>query len=424
MNSMPQHYAPEPTRAYPRFVREQEHRVVAGVAAGLSAHIQIDVFYIRLALALASFLGGLGIVVYAALWIFAPVGVPDKQVVDGKKVSGPINAALVVLAVFLGFASAGGTGNSGGFIVVVAMVAVGAFLAWRAYDRDMRTASSIISLIVGGLMVMGGVIAIAVMGDSGGITGVILAVLMAVFGVGILVVPLIARLFRSLVQERQDKAVAAQRADIAAHLHDSVLQTLALIQKRAGDSAEVARLARSQERELRAWLYDAAAPAATPVPAVGLSTAPVPAVPAPAVVSSVGPSPATFFAAINTAAGEVEDLFNVRVRPVTVGEDASFGGKVEPIVLAAREAMVNAAKHSGAAEIDVYAENLVGELSVFVRDRGAGFDPEAVPADRHGVRDSITGRMQRAGGTARVKTAPGNGTEVALTLPLDSAPAG
>lgn len=400
MNSMPNLYAPESPRPYPRFVREQEHRVVAGVAAGLSAHLRIDVFYIRLALALASFLGGLGVLVYAALWIFTPVGVPDKQVVDGKKAGGPINAALVLLALFLGLASSGGTGRSGGFILVVAMVAVGAVLAWRAYDRDMRTASSIASLVVGGLMVMGGVVVIAVMGDSGGITGVILAVLTAVAGVGILVVPLIASLFRSLVQERQDKAVAAQRADIAAHLHDSVLQTLALIQKRAGDSAEVERLARSQERELRAWLYD------TP-------TTPTPAIPTPST-----PAPSTLFAAINTAAGEVEDLFNVRIRPVTVGEDIPFDGKVEPVALAAREAMVNAAKHSGVAEVDVYAENLAGELSVFVRDRGGGFDPDAIPADRHGVRDSITGRMARAGGTAAIKTAPGQGTEVVLTLPL------
>lgn len=409
MNSMPQHYASEPPRSYPRFVREQEHRVVAGVAAGLSAHLNIEVVYIRLFLSLSSLFGGLGVILYAALWIFTPQGEPERPVVDGKRIGGILNLLLVVAAFVLWSMSTSAVGDpgNGAFVAVVVMMAVGAVLAWRAYDRDMRTAGSIASLLVGGVLVMGGVIVIALMGDRGGIMGVVVAVLVAVLGVGILVVPLIARLLRSLVEERQDKAVAAQRADIAAHLHDSVLQTLALIQKRASDSEEVARLARRQERELRAWLYDAS-------PAPGWTTHTTNPEPAP--TAAAPPTPATFFAAINTAAGEVEDLFNLSIRPVTVGEDTAFGDSVEPIVLAAREAMVNAAKHSGAAGVDVYAENLAGELSVFVRDRGAGFDPAAIPSDRHGVRDSITGRMERAGGTATIKTAPGKGTEVALTL--------
>lgn len=409
MNSMPQHYAPEQPRPYPRFVREREHRVIAGVAAGLSAHLNIEVVYIRLFLSLSSLIGGLGILCYAALWIFMPLGVPAQPVVDAKKAGGFVNFLLVIAAFVLWSMSTSAVGDpgNGAFVAVVVMMAVGAVLAWRAYDRDMRTAGSIASLLVGGVLVMGGVIVIAVMGDRGGIMGVVLAVLAAVLGVGILVVPLIARLLRSLVEERQDKAVADQRADIAAHLHDSVLQTLALIQKRADDSEEVARLARRQERELRAWLYDAS-------PAPGWTTHTTNPEPAP--TAAAPPTPATFFAAINTAAGEVEDLFNLSIRPVTVGEDTAFGDSVEPIVLAAREAMVNAAKHSGAAGVDVYAENLAGELSVFVRDRGAGFDPAAIPSDRHGVRDSITGRMERAGGTATIKTAPGKGTEVALTL--------
>lgn len=408
MICMPQHYAPERPRPYPRFVREREHRVIAGVAAGLSAHVNIEVVYIRLFLSLSSLMGGLGILFYAALWIFTPLGVPAQPVVDGKKAGGFVNFLLVVAAFVLWSMSTSAVGDpgNGAFVAVVVMVAVGAVLAWRAYDRDMRTAGSIASLLVGGVLVMGGVIVIAVMGDRGGIMGVVVAVLVAVLGVGILVVPLIARLFRSLVAERQDKAVADQRADIAAHLHDSVLQTLALIQKRANDSEEVARLARRQERELRSWLYSAtSAPDWTPK---STTLEPAPA--------AAQPTPATFFAAINTAAGEVEDLFNMSIRPVTVGEDTAFGDNVEPIVLAAREAMVNAAKHSGAGGVDVYAENFAGELSVFVRDRGAGFDPAAIPADRHGVRDSITGRMERAGGTATIKTAPGKGTEVALTL--------
>ncbi|MCZ9293914.1 ATP-binding protein [Corynebacterium meitnerae] len=371
--------------AYPRFVRVEQGRVVAGVAAGLSAHLRIDVTWVRLALTLTSFLGGMGVLAYAALWMFSPVGTPQEPVIDRYRVGGAAHAFMIVGAFALWALSAGG---AGWFFLVIALVALGAVLAWQAYDRDMRTTGSVVLLACGAVLVMGGVVVIALMGDRGGITGVIMAVLASVIGVGILVVPLILRLFRSLVQEREEKAVADQHAVIAAHLHDSVLQTLALIQKRADDAEEVARLARGQERELRAWLYDAPA------------------------------TPTSLFAALNTAAGEVEDMFNVRIRPVTVGEDLALEEHVEPIVLAAREAMVNAAKHSGTSAIDVYVEHIAGELSVFVRDRGTGFDVDAVPADRHGIRDSITGRMDSAGGTAAVKTAPGEGTEVVLTLPL------
>lgn len=378
-------YSNEETRAYPRFVRVEQGRVVAGVAAGLSAHVRIDVTWVRLALTLTSFLGGMGILLYAALWVFSPVGVPQQPVIDRYRVGGAAHALMIVGAFALWALSAGG---GGWLFIVIALVALGAVLAWQAYDRDMRTTGSVVLLVCGAALVMGGVVVIALMGDRGGITGVILAVLASVSGVGILVVPLIVRLFRSLVQEREEKAVADQHAVIAAHLHDSVLQTLALIQKRAGDAEEVARLARGQERELRAWLYGSPS------------------------------APASLFSALNAAASDVDDMFNVRIRPVTVGEDLEMNAGVEPVVLAAREAMVNAAKHSGATAIDVYVEHLAGELSVFVRDRGTGFDLDAIPEDRHGIRDSITGRMEGAGGTAVVKTAPGEGTEVALTLSL------
>lgn len=375
-------YAVEPVRAYPRFVRPEKGRVVAGVAAGLSAHLLVDVSWVRLALAASSLIGGFGIAVYALLWVFTPVGTPPRPVVDTQRWGRPFNYLLVLAALFLWVGPSSLANGSGGGAFVAALLAVGsgAVIAWRAYDRDMRTAGSIASLVIGGTLVLSGVTLLAIVRDSGGVAGIIIAVLVAFAGVGILVVPLIARLLRSLVQERQDKAIADQRAEIAAHLHDSVLQTLALIQKRAGNPEEVSRLARSQERELRAWLYDA----------------------------------------VNRAAGEVEDLFGVRIQPVTVGQDIPYSEAAESIVLAAREAMVNAAKHSGAGTIDVYAENLAGELSVYVRDRGTGFNPAAIPADRHGVRDSITGRMDRAGGTAAIKSAPGQGTEVALALALNA----
>jgi signal transduction histidine kinase len=177
-----------------------------------------------------------------------------------------------------------------------------------------------------------------------------------------------------------------ERADMAAHLHDSVLQTLALIQKHSGDGRTVSTLARAQERDLRAWLYG---DEATPETSVA--------------------------GALRSAAAEVEDAHGVPVEVVTVG-DLAIGSRMRPLALAAREAMVNAAKHSGADKVDVYAEMSTGRAEVFVRDRGRGFDLGLVPDDRLGVRNSIHERMRRHGGTADVRTAPGEGTEVRLSM--------
>jgi signal transduction histidine kinase len=173
---------------------------------------------------------------------------------------------------------------------------------------------------------------------------------------------------------------------MAAHLHDSVLQTLALIQKHAGDGKTVATLARAQERDLRGWLYgEQAAPDTSVV------------------------------SALKAAAAEVEDAHGVPVEVVTVG-DAPVSDRLQPVVLAAREAMVNAAKHSGADQVDVYAECTPSRTEVFVRDRGSGYDENAVPQDRLGVRNSILDRMHRHGGQAVVRTVLGEGTEVRLSM--------
>ena len=218
------------------------------------------------------------------------------------------------------------------------------------------------------------------------------------------------RLARELTAERRERIRSEERAEIAAHLHDSVLQTLALIQRHteSGDDEsaavrEVRRLARRQERELREWLYGERERPAGPEDAVE------------------DPEHRCFAAALRAAAGEVEDAFAVTVAPVVVG-DAGHDPRTVALVAAAREAMVNAAKHAGVEEISVYAEvddpgDAPGTVAVFVRDRGCGFDPDTVPDDRHGLADSIRARVERQGGTVRVRTTPGEGTEVALTLP-------
>jgi signal transduction histidine kinase len=215
---------------------------------------------------------------------------------------------------------------------------------------------------------------------------VVLALVATVVVLGVIFAPWVLRLVRSLTEERAERIRSQERAEVAAHLHDSVLQTLALVQ-RSGDPQQVAALARRQERELRAWL------AGRPAPGQAARLAP----------------------ALEAAAGEVEENHGVPVEVVVVG-DRELDPAVEAIVAAAREAMTNAAKFGAGSTVDVYAECTQATLQVFVRDRGPGFDPAAVPADRRGVRESIVGRMERHGGRAVLHTAPGGGTEVELVM--------
>jgi signal transduction histidine kinase len=222
----------------------------------------------------------------------------------------------------------------------------------------------------------------------------LLAVVATLVGVGVITVPWWLKLVRDLGEERRERIVEAERADIAAHLHDSVLQTLALIQRQSDQPREVLRLARGQERELRNWLYG---PGGYGRPATGDSSG--------------------LADAITAAAAEVEDTYAIDVRPVLVGDHPLDDG-LRALVLAAREAMVNAAKHAKVTEVSVYVEVEDGEVHVFVRDRGVGFDPDDVPDDRHGLADSVRGRMARHGGTVRLRSTPGEGTEVQLRMPV------
>jgi signal transduction histidine kinase len=199
--------------------------------------------------------------------------------------------------------------------------------------------------------------------------------------------PWLVSLVRSLASERAALIREQERAELAAHLHDSVLQTLALIQKRVGDGHEVAQLARRQERELRRWLFE----------------------PRSAQVEG------SMRAALEEAAAEVEELHGVQIETVVVG-DMPIDDRVHALAQAAREAMTNAAKFARCGRVDLYAEVDAGNVEVFVRDRGIGFDPASIPADRRGVRDSIIGRVERHGGRAVVHSAPGEGTEVELAI--------
>lgn len=378
-------YVPAENAApYPVMSRPQSGRVVAGVAAGLAQNLGVSALSVRIALTALTLLGGVGAMAYAGLWIFTPAldDAPSAR-------RSPLSLGLVLLA--LAGSAVGVLGVSGASLsaaVPLAVVAIGAVLAWLAYDRGLNTPVGLVAVAAGAVLVIGGVVVAAVTWESGS-GSAILATALTLVGFGALVVPLVLKLWRSLSQEQAAKAVSEERAEIAARLHDSVLQTLALIQKRAGDSREVTRLARAQERELRAWLFDA--PSAAPT---------------------------TCFGALEAACGEVEDLFDMRVSAVTVGEDAELTESAKLLIQAAREAMVNAGKHASVDVVDVYAELLAGELSIFVRDRGVGFDVEDIPADRHGIRDSIRARVEGSGGCVRISSTPGEGTEVELEVAL------
>ena len=211
--------------------------------------------------------------------------------------------------------------------------------------------------------------------------------IVAIFALALILAPFIWRLGRSLAAERAERVRSQERAEMAAHLHDSVLQTLTLMQMRADDPREVAALARRQQRELRAWL---------------------------AAGGEAGED--RFAAALRAAAEEVEDAYRITVDVVAVG-DADLDEPAAALVAATREALTNAAKFAAeAGPVSVYAEVGPEQIEAFVRDRGPGFDPDRLPEDRRGVRESIVGRMQRHGGTATIVSVPGSGTEVVLSI--------
>jgi signal transduction histidine kinase len=217
-----------------------------------------------------------------------------------------------------------------------------------------------------------------------------MAILATTLGLALLLGPWIGGLVGQLRDERRERIRSEERADMAAHLHDSVLQTLALIQRHAESPQQTRSLARRQERELRGWLYDARTP---------------------------GDAPATLAAALDRLSDDIESDHAVTVDVVVVG-DLPFDEQLDALVAALREAAVNAAKHSGEAEVSVYVEVADGEVEAFVRDRGKGFDRATVDGHRRGIADSIIGRMARHGGSAKVRSTPGEGTEVVLRMVL------
>jgi signal transduction histidine kinase/phage shock protein PspC (stress-responsive transcriptional regulator) len=411
--------------------RPVEGRIVGGVCAGLAQHLGWDPRAVRIGFVLLTLPGGAGLVAYLFLWALTPQSVGG--LVEGADGSVPVDPArphphtaqaaavgagtdddqerdatrvllvggLLLAAGLVVFAQNAGFNLRLGFLVPLLVVAVGAIIAWSQLDDAQRgrwlgssagtRRFSAARLAFGTVLALAGLVIVATRGRSlAAIWDIALASLAVVAGVVLIAAPWWLRLWSDLRHEQAERARATERADIAAHLHDSVLQTLALIQRKADDPAAVAQLARAQERELRSWLY--AGPAG---------------------------SDATLAAAVAEAAHEVEDLHGTPIELVATGDRPLDAGG-QALVRAVRESLLNAVRH-GAAPVAVYVEIGPGGVEAFVRDHGPGFDLDDVPDDRLGVRQSILGRMERHGGTARVRRLE-QGTEVSLTLPPMTTP--
>ena len=371
--------------------------MLGGVCVAVARHLGWGVTATRWIAVGLAVCGGAGILLYVWLWALTPVEGTEPGSSEGvrRRVAVPwalfaiaAICALIVLGGGWAFA-AGGGGPLTVVIVVMIVCAVGA-VGWDQVidtDRAQREGRSatVMRVLAGGVLVAVSLLGPSLWGaQATGFAWLLFGVTLLA-GAAVLAGPWAIRLWKELIAERTARVREEQRAEIAAHLHDSVLQTLALIQNRAGASSEVARIARAQERELREWLYAGAG-----TPDSDLATE------------------------LRDFAAVLELDHAVRIDVVTVGETPERSGG--EIAAAAREAMLNAARHAGG-DVSVYVEGTPAALDVFIRDRGPGFTLDGVPEDRLGVRESILGRMRRAGGSATV--APGSGgvgTEVHLHL--------
>jgi signal transduction histidine kinase len=370
--------------------RRAHGRVVAGVAGGLADRLGIGDGYVRAAFVVLAAIWGLGVLLYVVLWI-----VTFERVADEEPRRAELNQVLGLAALFVGLLfilKSLGLWPSGAVVPVVTAVSFGLAALWdkgaplpRIFGGEGETRPRAGRLFVGLILLIGGLAftlnSIQAVADFG---QVVLAVLVTGLGLMLMMGPWLVRLANDLGKERRERIRQEERAEMAAHLHDSVLQTLALIQ-RTDDPRRMATLARAQERELRAWLYERA-----PVDRGDL-------------VST----------ALRAAADKVEQDHHIPVELVAVG-DLDMGKAGQALAGAAAEAMVNAAKHSGAEKVSVYLEVEGERADVWVSDQGAGFTPDEVGADRRGMSHSIVDRMVRNGGQAEVTSRPGEGTEVHL----------
>lgn len=422
--------------------RPRQGRWVAGVAAGLAAHLGVPVWLMRVLLVLTAFVNGAGVALYLFWWLTIPPGAPEpvtdaapgrprlaprlagdgptadpavqgSSLTDRLRLSGPVtrlNTRDITIGVVLLSGAAlllavqAGWDPWASWLLPALIVLGGIALAWSQLDVSSRgrwfggsslTRAGMLRLVGGILLTMVGVLLLVGQEASiGTMARATVASVAVVAGVILVLAPWWLKLVRELGDERAARARESERADIAAHLHDSVLQTLALIRARAHDSEYVSRMARAQERELREWLYDD-----RPAPGESLASE------------------------LRDLVGQVEDAYApLTVDTVIVG-DCPPCANTAALLQATREALVNAATH-GNPPVSVYLEVSDDAVEAYVRDRGDGFDLDEIASDRFGVRESILGRIRRRDGTAEVASRPGWGTEVRMRVPREREPAG
>jgi len=362
--------------ALPTVTRSERGRVLAGVCSGIGERLAVDPTLVRLAFAFLAFAAGAGIIAYLGAWALLPAP-GETSVSRWRRIGGTI------LLIWSAILALHGVGLAGSLVWPLALVAAGLVVAAGSVSFGLSQSAA---RAVAAVLVFCGVLVFIGENTRGTATtllapGAVAVALILVLG------PWAFRLARERDAERAERIRTQEREELAARVHDSVLQTLALIQREPNDPRRVATLARRQERELRAWLYPSTEPA----------------------------QDGTLAGAVDAAAAEIEELHGVRVEVVRTG-DAPLDDRTRALVLAAREAMANASKHSGVSEVSVFLDADTKHVALFVRDRGSGFDPDSVADDRRGIAESIRGRMERVGGTARIVSSPGKGTEVELEL--------
>jgi len=375
--------------------RRMTNRVIAGVAGGIADALGVRDGYVRAAFVTLMTVWGIGGVVYLLFWIVTFDRVEDRSIkpVESSQTAG-LGIAFLGLLLLLG--AVGLWPNA------VLVLTAGALSFGTAAVTDPSSPGPLaalinpgakrvskVRLVLGGVLLIAGIVMFATaVGRIFEFGVVFLAVFLTGLGIFIAFGPWVRRLITDLSTERSERIRQEERAEVAAHLHDSVLQTLALIQ-RSDDPQRMAILARHQESELRDWLYGTA-----PLDGVDL-------------VST----------ALKRAAARVEEDFQIPVDVVTVG-DHRIDEQTKALVAAATEAMVNAAKHSGVDRMSLFLEVEGNSLDLIVTDQGKGFDPNSVPEDRKGISESIRSRVERVGGQVDIESEPGEGTEVILRLTL------
>ncbi len=393
------------------------------MAAGLAARTGVDVTVIRLVFVLAALLS-VGAAAYVLAWLFIPMAGEDGTIA-GRAMTDRRGIALAaalgsLLILVLVVASIVGASWISGLSWPLVVSAAGLVLIWRNAPEDEREtmrrlteplgaagtrlgmteprkrSATIARAALTGVLLIGGLALLLSGHDGAELLRPLGGLILVVAAIMVLLGPWWLRVARDLVVERQARARAEERADMASRVHDSVLQTLALIQRNANQPQEVIKLARAQERELRSWLFDGRAP------------------------GSVRGTAVTVASGVRLIQQEVEAAYGVAVEAITVG-DCELDDNLDAVLAAAREATVNAAKWSGAQVVSLFAEVEPAEVSLFVRDRGCGFDPAAVPGDRKGLAESVRARVTRRGGSATVRSVPGEGTEVSLHMPRRAA---